>query len=135
VYSYSNLLPSNKQGPHFAMPGREEACYRVCQTSLKNFPIGLNSCQEKMTKPPSTVPSGTGKLHPAIRGPNATASMQGNAKPSKALVVTSVFSDITFNFKFYSMLRGSKGHEVTQFWYLDTIVFCLAHSGLSYSND
>ena len=32
------------------------------------------------------------------------ASIQGKGKPSKALRITSVFSDIMFTFKFYSIL-------------------------------
>ena len=35
--------------------------------------------------------------------PNATASNKGKGKPSQALFITSVFSDITFNFELHSI--------------------------------
>jgi len=44
------------------------------------------------------------------RGPTATTCIQGKGKPSKALLLTSVFFDITFNFALYSMLGGSEDH-------------------------
>jgi len=42
-------------------------------------------------------------MEPYDGGLNATAFIQGKGKPGKALLITSVFSNITFNFEFYSM--------------------------------
>ena len=42
------------------------------------------------------------------RGLNATASISGKEKLSKALLTTSVFPAITLSFEFYSMLWGSE---------------------------
>ena len=44
------------------------------------------------------------------KGPKATASIEGKGKPGKAVLITSVLSNITFNYEFYSMLWGSKDH-------------------------
>jgi len=59
----------------------------------------------------------------------------GLAKTGKALLITSVFSNIIFNFAFYSMLWGGvKVIRLLSFTNYIPFSFYLGHSGHSYSS-
>jgi len=65
----------------------------------KNIEIGFQS---------AVFPLCQRALAPLLR--NDTGLYLGLEKTDKALLITSIFSNIAFNFEFCPMLRGSKDH-------------------------
>ena len=100
------------------------AClYQTCSyTSLNRETVQQkyrNRVSECSCSPLSTCGSA---IIAQLQRPECNGLYLGLGKTGKALLITSVSSNLTFKFKFYSMLQGGEDHQVTKYQQLDPIL-------------